>query len=334
MRRTITFILWSVSLALLSQSNNFHNYSVLFYNVENLFDCKDDSLKNDEEFLNNGNKQWSQKRMYKKLSDTSKTIMACNGWEVPAIIGLCEVENEWIIQQLIYNTGLSALKYKYIHFESDDHRGIDVALLYRYKEFTPLHSAPIKLSEPTHKFYTRDALYVKGVIAADTLHIIVNHWPSKRGGTLQSSHKRERVAQKITAYIDSIKQVETNPKLIVMGDFNAEYDSEVLQSFLTKNDTDSQLKPKSIYNQQIGGSYKYQGQWSLIDHILLPNKWLENLNYEISHRIVSLPFLLEDDLTFSGVKPYRTYIGPRYNGGVSDHLPVLLTIKALPPPTE
>ncbi|MBR8537305.1 hypothetical protein KDU71_17180 [Carboxylicivirga sediminis] len=334
MCQTITLILLLSTCPLLSQSNNDNSYSVLFYNVENLFDCKNDSLKNDEEFLYNGDKRWSHNRMYKKLTDVSKTILASNGWNAPALIGLCEIENEWVIKQLIYNTGLSSLKYNYIHFECDDHRGIDVALLFKREVFTPLLSAPIKLSEPGSEFFTRDALYVKGVIATDTIHLVINHWPSKRGGSLQSTHKRTRVAQGITAHIDSIKQIETNPKLMIIGDFNAEYTSDVLQSFITKNDIESQLKPNDISNHRIGGSYKYQGQWSLIDHIFLSKNWLENRNYNISHRIVSLPFLLEDDLTFSGVKPYRTYVGPRYNGGVSDHLPVLLNIKRLPPPNH
>ncbi|WP_289055934.1 endonuclease/exonuclease/phosphatase family protein [Carboxylicivirga marina] len=298
----------------------------MFYNVENLFDCKDDSLKADEEFLPEGNKHWASNRFYQKIRGVSKTILAINQWQTPSIIGLCEVENEWTLKQLVYNTGLNNLGYKYIHFESSDKRGIDVALLYKNKEFNLLHSSPIFLSDTSDNFYTRDALYVKGIIASDTIHLIVNHWPSKRGGIMASEMKRQRVSNIIATTTDSIAKAEFNPRLVVMGDFNAELTSPSIKYLLTEAGINSQLNPKDISSKLIKGSYKYQGQWSLIDHIFLSKHWLDDEQYSFKHEISNLPYLFEKDETNSGIKPHRTYAGPRYIGGISDHLPVIINI--------
>ncbi|MCU4157622.1 endonuclease [Carboxylicivirga sp. A043] len=303
------------------------DYAIMFYNVENLFDCEDDSLKFDEEFLPNGNKHWSNYRLYNKIKGISKTILAANQWNSPAIIGLCEIENENTLKKLIYSTGLSNLGYRYIHYESMDKRGIDVALLYKKGIFNLLSSAPIPQSDSTNHFYTRDALYVKGVIATDTLHIVVNHWPSKRGGELASEIKRERVAQAVTIKIDSIRSKEKAPKLVVLGDFNAELNAPSIKYLLAHSNLDTKLKLSSIRTDAIQGSHKYLGHWSLIDHLFLSADWLSNPAYSFDHKIVNLPNLLEDDKTYSGLKPRRTYAGPRYIGGVSDHLPVIVNIK-------
>jgi endonuclease/exonuclease/phosphatase family metal-dependent hydrolase len=301
-------------------------YAIMFYNVENLFDCQNDSLKHDEEFMPDGDKHWNNYRLYNKLKGISKTILAINEWNTPAIIGLCEVENESTLKKLIYSTGLSNLGYRYIHYESMDKRGIDVALLYRKSVFNVISSSPILLSDTVQQFYTRDALYVKGVIAGDTLNIIANHWPSKRGGELASEVKRERVAKLIASKIDTIKSKEHRAKLVLLGDFNAELDSPSIVYLLSKTSTNSVLKPENISLTPIKGSHKYQGHWSMIDHIFISEHWLNNQTYSFEHKIANLPFLLEEDMTYSGYKPRRTYAGPRYIGGISDHLPVIINI--------
>jgi len=309
-----------------SQSNTTKEYSILFYNIENLFDCRHDTLKNDSEFLEGGYKNWSSYRMYHKLNGISKVIHASNGWNPPVLIGLCEVENSFVLKQLIYQTGLKNSNYKYIHYESPDRRGIDVALVFKKNEFIPIRSFPIGVSDSSSNFLTRDALYVKGIIhRTDTVHVFVNHWPSKRGGALASEHKRERVAQLISAKVDSIQKLNVKSKVIVMGDFNAEYSAPSIQKLINTNNLESVLKSKDIKQRRIAGSHKYQGHWSLIDHILISKHWINSAI--LHHKIVDLPFLLEDDLTYSGVKPKRTYAGPNYHGGVSDHLPVILTVK-------
>jgi len=170
-------------------------------------------------------------------------------------------------------------------------------------------------------------LYVKGVINTDTLHIIVNHWPSKRGGASNSEYKRELVSNKVIAFIDSINNSYNAPKLIVMGDFNADFEAKSLKSLINEGHLSSKLTNKQLRSSKAAGSYKYQGQWDLIDHILITNDWLKSKEYNFEHKIIDLPFLLESDKTSSGFKPKRTYAGPRYIGGISDHLPVIITIE-------
>ncbi|WP_430809378.1 MULTISPECIES: endonuclease/exonuclease/phosphatase family protein [unclassified Carboxylicivirga] len=301
-------------------------YSLMFYNVENLFDCVDDSLKQDEEFLPLGDKRWNEHRLYRKVQGLSKTILAINEWQPPTLIALCEVENAEVLKKLIYQTGLSALNYRYIHFESPDRRGIDVALLYRSAHFDTLHTTTIVTSNTTEHFFTRDALYVKGCIGHDTLHIVVNHWPSKRGGTVASEYKRMTVSRIIAARLDSIRRAAPHSKLVVMGDFNADLEAPSLQHLMKTAGLQSSLEAMRKTPKKASGSYKYQGNWSYIDHILLDAEWLKNPTYEFSLHLAELPFLLETDKQYSGYKPKRSYAGPRYIGGISDHLPLLLKI--------
>jgi len=326
MRPSLFVILFLYSTLIKAQSLNSCDYSVLFYNVENLFDNQHDSLKNDTEFLYTGSKKWSTSRMYQKINGISKVILASNGWNTPSIIGLCEIENAFVLKQLIYHTGLNHLSYGYIHYESPDQRGIDVAFLYKKNDFSILSSRPICYSDPSEHFFTRDALYVKGVMQqTDTLHVFVNHWPSKRGGELASEHKRIKVARYISAAIDSVQSSNPQSKILVMGDFNADYDSPSVQIIVKQNNLSSILQAKHIANKPVAGSYKYQGQWALIDHILVSDHWAKNET--LTHQIVTLPFLLTKDSNHSGVKPKRTYAGPNYIGGISDHLPVLISVQ-------
>jgi len=322
----LTICLASVTIHAQEVSNS---YSLMFYNVENLFDNRHDSLKNDSEFLKGGYKNWSTHRMFQKLNGISKVILASNGWHPPSVIGLCEIENSFVLNQLIYHTGLNNAGYRYIHYESPDKRGIDVALLYKKSEFEVLESSPIHTSDTINHFYTRDALYVKGIVKkADTIHIVVNHWPSKRGGALASEEKRIKVAAHVSAKLNAVQQLNQSSKIVVMGDLNAEYDAPSIQQLLKANELSSVLNPKHIKQSKLAGSHKYQGHWALIDHIFVSKHWKNHTS--MSHRLVELPFLLEDDMAYSGVKPRRTYAGPRYIGGVSDHLPVILTIETGP----
>ncbi len=327
MYKLIVLLSFLISLSTQAQTVDSSEYSILFYNVENLFDCRHDSLKDDTEFLKGGLKNWSPHRMYQKLNGISKVILASNGWNTPSLIGLCEVENAYVLNQLIFHTGLNNAGYRFIHYESPDKRGIDVALLYKQNEFKVLEFSPVNASDTSTHFYTRDGLYVKGLIKnTDTLHVFVNHWPSKRGGALASEEKRIRVATSISNKIDSIQVINKKSKLIVMGDFNAEYDSPSVQKLVKKHKLKSILQTNKLALRRIAGTHKYQGQWALIDHILISEHLTKSK--KIMHKIIELPFLLEDDLSYSGVKPKRTYAGPRYIGGISDHLPVIISIKS------
>ncbi|MCU4163015.1 endonuclease/exonuclease/phosphatase family protein [Carboxylicivirga caseinilyticus] len=324
----LLFILLLFSIHLTGQTISPEQYSIMFYNVENLFDCEDDSLTLDDEFTFEGDYHWSYNRYKQKLNQISKVILNVNQWNYPSIIGLCEIENAKVLNQLIYETGLNNLNFKFIHYNSPDRRGIDVALLYSQSKFTVLSSHPINLTDPTSNFYTRDALYVKGVaLSRDTLHLIVNHWPSKRGGETASAGKRIRVAGIIKSVTDSIQLLEKDANIILMGDFNDELDSEAIQLLLKEGGFHSLVDQNKILLHNIGGSHKFQGQWSLIDHILISSHLKQNDSVVLSHKIGYMDWQLEEDKSYSGLKPKRTYSGPRYIGGVSDHLPVILTIQ-------
>ncbi len=169
------------------------HFRVMFYNVENLFDTKDDSLTSDEEFLPDGDRHWNTNKFYKKLNNIYKVILGVGEWNPPAIVALCEIENRFVLNQLVYQTPLKKFDYKVVHFESPDRRGIDVAMLYRKELFHVDTAFPIQINFPfDENSKTRDILYVKGSFdKKDTIHFFINHWPSRYGGYMQTKPKRE-----------------------------------------------------------------------------------------------------------------------------------------------
>ncbi|MBE0646566.1 MAG: hypothetical protein IH596_02160 [Bacteroidales bacterium] len=184
------------------------NVSVLFWNVENLFDYKDDTITSDEEFTSGGTMHWTFSKLQKKLAHVAKTILAAGQWNPPALIGLCEIENRYVLNKLIYQSPLKTFGYRIIHRDSPDSRGIDVAMLYRHNAFIPLHTEWITIRFPFDTAVTtREILYVKGLLLnADTVHLFVNHWPSRRGGEAVSAPRRNVVAAVLRAKVDSIIQ--------------------------------------------------------------------------------------------------------------------------------
>ena len=287
-------------------------FSIMAWNVENLFDTLHDDGKQDEEFLPEGNRRWSRYRLFKKLKDIGKTIVAVDSVKPVEVIGLCEVENDTVLTYLTERTPLRRLGYKYVMTHSADERGIDVALLYAPLRFHLI--AHESLHAPTRQ-PVRDVLHATGTIpTGDTLDIYLLHLPSKLGGA-QASSNRKAVIHSILEHTDSICHARQHPHIIIMGDFNDELTGKRMQPFLKQGFVD-------VIARQKPGTYKYQGQWSVLDHILL-----KSASIHYSAGISAIPFLLEPDQTHQGQKPFRTYLGPRYNGGISDHLPVWLRIK-------
>ena len=288
---------------------------VMFWNVENYFDTYDNPVTSDEEFTPSGDNRWSWKRFEKKRDDIAKTLLlaADEYGELPGIIGLAEIENSFVLQQLLEETPLARAGYKYIHKDSPDSRGIDVALLYREEKFKPLHTKYIEASFPT-----RDVLYTKGVAdGKDTLHIMVNHWPSKRGNESSSGKKREYVSLMVSRTVDSILRSSPDANILLMGDFNDTPDSGPLQNL-------GQLTNLAKKAKGAEGTYKYQHEWSIIDQILVSENMVARTGKRMD--IFAPESLFTEDAAYMGIKPKRTYSGPRYLGGVSDHLPVLLKI--------
>ena len=286
-------------------------FTVLSYNIENAFDTHHDEGKDDLEFCEGGERKWSHTRLMNKLKGVSKVIAAADEKRPVDLIGLCEVENDTVMQYLIRRTPLSQLGYRYILTNSKDDRGIDVALLYSPYTFHPIETQPIRPNIKRQK--TRDILHVAGTIkGGDTLDVYIVHLPSKRGGD-DAQKLSQSICQILQAHTDSVRIVRQHPNLIVMGDFNAETNSSQLK-LLTRShhliDRTAKLQP---------GTYKYQGEWSTIDHLLTHTTTLSHQQT----RILSLPFLLERDRTHGGDKPHRTYQGPAYQGGISDHLPIV-----------
>ncbi|HNW50015.1 MAG TPA: endonuclease [Prolixibacteraceae bacterium] len=310
---------------------------VMFYNVENLFDTQDDPATSDNEFLPNGKKHWTNTRYYQKQNRIAQVIIAAREDDYPDVIGLCEIENQEVLESLLFFTPLNKLGYKIIHKESPDPRGIDVAFLYRNGKFRPLCYEAIPLiNSKGHALKTRDILYVKGILGSDTLHFFVNHWPSKYGGISATKLSRATAASTLRAKTDSILKLNNQSRIIIMGDFNdTPLDASIKEVLGAKSPETNQAMPDSLYNlalplaQKGKGSNKFQGKWSLIDQIMVSGSLLDKTKGKTiagSFQLFSPDFLLENDEANLGKKPNRTYAGYKYHGGFSDHLPVTVEL--------
>ena len=310
------------------------------YNVENLFDVRDDSLFNDREYLVGGLRGWNYTRYREKLSNIAKVIVAAGEWNPPALVGLCEIENRNTLLDLTQRTGLQQLNYNFLHYESPDARGVDVALLYLPELFEPINSRPIRVSFPNSKSTTRDILYACGKIPnGDTLHIFVNHFPSRLGGELESEKGRITAATFLRTAVDSVFEKHSNAAIVIMGDFNDYPDNNSIVKTLKATDLPENLNkilPQNLYNLAYKihaegkiGSYRHENEWGMLDQIIVSGALLDNtLKTKVLHstfQVFSPNWLLQEDKNF-GVRPFRTYIGMKFNGGFSDHLPVLVKV--------
>ena len=308
---------------------------VLFYNVENLYDPFDDSLVQDEEFLPDADRAWTYGKFRKKLVNISRAIIAAGNWNPPALIGLCEIENHFVLKQLLLHSPLKNLNYEILHAEGPDPRGVDVALLYRQDKISILYHRSIRMTNPEDTlFRTRDVLYAKVLVfGTDTLHLMVNHWPSKYGGIASSLEKRKFVAGKVRHVVDSVLLQQPGACMLLMGDYNDGPDQEVMTAILKAGRPRDRIHEPGLTNlmfdaEGMPGTHKYQGEWSLLDQFVVSTALFlgEGCLVACKAAIVKEPFLLEDDNTHSGSKPFRTFAGPRYLGGFSDHLPVVVDI--------
>ncbi|MDR1527631.1 MAG: endonuclease [Dysgonamonadaceae bacterium] len=305
-----------------------NTFRVLFYNVENLFDVLDDPDKEDDEFTPNGIRYWNNKRYYNKLNNLAKVITALGGWDIPALIGLCEVENEKVVHDLTSYSPLRKMQYRYVMTESPDARGIDVALLYRRDRFKYLHHHCIRITFPHNRQKkTRDVLHVTGqIITGDTLDVFVCHFPSRRGGQMESEPDRIHVASIVRSTVDSLKNSRQTANILIMGDFNDEPSDTSLAQTLTGTDLYNLFLPLS--KNSYTGSYKFGDRWNFLDQMIVSGHLLDTRNafhvMEKTATIFQADFLLTDDRTNGGRRPKKTFNGRRYEGGYSDHLPVFV----------
>lgn len=284
-------------------------WTIMSYNVENLFDYHKDSLKNDDEFTPGGVRHWTYARYQTKVEQIARVICAVGENEMPAIVGLCEVENDYCLRGLCYP--LRRYPYRSIHFESPDERGVDVALLYNPRTFCVLDSMALAVDLGEDK--TRDILYVSGVMdGSDTLHVFVCHLPSMLGGKATSEWKRQTAKRVILNKVNDILEIQPNAKMVVMGDMND----------APHEDIPGMNNLMIPLERQGMGSHRYHGIWTCLDQFYVSDALVQQCQADI----YNAPFLLEDDNKYLGVKPKRTFIGYQYHAdGFSDHLPILLT---------
>ncbi len=308
---------------------------VMFYNVENMFDPREDSITSDEEYQPTGMRGWTSGRLKQKQINISKVILAVGGWDPPDLIGVCEVENFSVLYGLTNYTPLKNFGYKIIHFDSPDPRGIDVALLYRPQKFKVLKSYPIPIRFPFDTTSrTRDILFVKGIACKrDTVNIFVNHWPSKFGGAMATIPKRNYVASVMRQLSDSLLAVNPGVNILIMGDLNESPFEEGVSTVLRAKMDSVNLQPNDLYDLLAGaglawnrGTIKFHETWDAIDHMIVSMPMLAHTTTHGMH-IFEAPFLFQDDEAWFGKKPFRTYYGSKYIGGFSDHLPVYTDFK-------
>ena len=298
-------------------------------NCENLFDTRHDSLKNDVEFLPEGSYHWTPYRYWHKVNHLGQVIVglgyeeASGGVQLPDLVALCEVENDSVLFDLTKRSVIRTAGYEYVMTHSPDERGIDVALMYQPFSFSLIHSWSIRVKRLPDTRPTRDILYVSGrVITGDTLHVFVVHAPSRRGGERESRPYRLQVASQLAEAVDSIYALQSRAKIIVAGDFNDYHDSPALEYLYQHHLINISAGARGSHGAK--ATYRWHGEWRSLDQILLSESMQHQEN---ACRIGDLPFLLEDDEKYGGKKPYRTYLGPRYLGGYSDHLPLVARIR-------
>ena len=339
MAKSIVSLL-AVCLALLAITNMEYSQDMvirpvrlMFYNVENLFDTRDDSLRADNDFLPGGGMKWNYSRYIKKINALYKTIVAAGSWYPPEIVAFCEVENRKVLNDLVYGTYLAKYDYRIIHEDSPDQRGIDVCLVYRADrlkliDFRYWIPAGIKRED----FITRSVLCVRFEVDDDTLHLILNHWPSRRGGVLAGEGLRSKISGMVREKADSIcRRNSSGAKIIIAGDFNCTPDDHEIRTLVGHRDSDVCLTDLSEYPAAKGlGTYRYMGAWEMIDQVIVSGSLLSGREGLFTSpgmlRIFKPDFLLKKDPKYPGMSPFSTYRGYRYQGGFSDHLPVLLDI--------
>jgi len=316
-----------------------NNFTIVFYNVENLFDTIDNPNTIDEQFLPQSDKKWNTGRYKKKINDISRVISSININELPELIGLCEIENKSVLEDLTNSRFLQKGHYKIVHEDSPDARGIDVALLYRSEEFHYLSHQIYRIHfdfEP--KTTTRDILYVKGRLnTEEELHVFVNHWSSRRDGMEQSEPKRLYTAKILRSATDSILSENKKAKIIIIGDFNDEPKNKSLHEVLNATNNIYPDNYKELYNLMFDksingeGTYNYRGNWNMLDNVIVSQTLLHTKKgYTVSPdgaMIFKKRWMLYDNVKTGQFTPSKTYGGPYYYGGISDHFPVYVILR-------
>ena len=311
-------------MATAAGAQEFSTFTAAWWNVENLFDTRDDPATNDDEYTPQGDYHWTRRKLNAKIQGLAKTLVMM---DMPDVVGLAEVENAYVLRELCNGTPLAQARYRYVHHDSPDRRGIDVALIYRSDRFRVTAHRAVSVSDSATGFFTRDILVVEGVtVGGDSVCLLVNHWPSKKGGD-EADVRRLEIARTVRQLMIELHSKHPGSAVIAMGDMNSTADEEAVAEGMGFG-ADS-VSPDGIRNlihrlPRDWGSHKYQGQWHYIDQMFLlaDERWVVQ-----KLKLLKFDHLLADDGSRPGQRPKRTYQGPRYEGGLSDHLPLLLRLK-------
>ena len=316
---------------------------VAFYNLENLYDTTDNPIVHDDEFIPGGAKKYNteiyQDKLF-KLATVLKDIGMNESRQGAALIGVAEIENDTVLYDLVRHFLWRERKYQFIHFDSKDGRGVDVALLYNPGLFAPVYAIPLEVTLPSNSkesHTTRDILYVKGLINKELIHIYVNHWPSRRGGEERSAPARIAAADRCRKHLDSVLSVNPAAKIIVMGDLNDNpTDKSIRQGLRTIGTKYATIQEKQLFNpwewyyRRGLGTLANKDVWGLFDQILVSASFINRKNnrngWHFQHAAIYYqPFMTEPNGRFKGY-PMRTWEGNNYRGGFSDHFPTYIVL--------
>ena len=321
MRRLAVILLMMVSLQ--SQSQELSTFTAAWWNVENLCDTRDDPKTNDDEFTPDGERRWTKRKMWSKMHGIAKTLILM---DLPDVVGLAEVENKYVLRELCQSTSLAKVPYRYLHYDSPDRRGIDCALIYRQDRFTVVDSRPVRISDSADGFFTRDILVVEGTTAnGDSVCLLLNHWPSKKGGE-EADVRRLEIARTLRTLMNELHAKHPKAAIIAMGDMNSTADEDpIAEGMAFGSDSVNADGIRNLTHRLPNdwGSHKFQGQWHYIDQVF----FLADDSWQVKKlKLLKFDHLLVEETSHPGFRPKRTNVGPRYEGGLSDHLPLLLRL--------
>ena len=325
MRLILVLTMLTVGMTVYSQDKD--SFLTVFWNLENFFDYRDGGTSDsDADFSSGGSRHWTSRKFYEKCDMISKSLFWIGDryGHLPDVIGVAEVENRWVLERLLSSTLLRTYEYKIVHRDSHDRRGIDVALLYRKGRFQLVDYSFCVPSFDGVRMSTRDILHVKLRCISDgsVYDFIVNHHPSKFGGSRESEGRRAAAMETLASMCDSLNLVSAGQQsykgIVAMGDFNDTPDGSQFEML------EGRLENTCLEMFAAGeGTIRYEGKWDLIDMF-----WVSPSIYSSSAcEILRIPFLMTRDRKHPGEKPLRTYSGPRYLGGVSDHCPIIINIE-------
>ncbi|MBN2806791.1 MAG: endonuclease/exonuclease/phosphatase family protein [Prolixibacteraceae bacterium] len=310
--------------------------TLAFYNVENLFDTIDAPNKIDEEFMPGEPKNWNTERYNKKLTDLSKVIAAIDPVKLPVLLGVCEIENDAVLKDLAAQALLKKAHYNIVWNDGPDERGIDCALLYQPSVFQVLKTAFLQIVDPNDPdFLTREVVYVEGSMNGEIFHVLVNHWPSRRGGDEASEPNRILAASVVKNKVSEIFAANPAANIIIMGDMNDEPSNNSLAKVLeakpnTQKASDQQLVNLMYDEFEKGeGSYNYRGDWNMIDNLLISGALInktKGLKSKADNGFVFRQSFMEFKNDQGEISPNRTY-GRDYYGGISDHFPIYMILE-------